>query len=193
MWQQEGIVLLLALVFVLLLALIAGMIVQSGTLQLHMAGNDQYREEASQTAQAIAAEISLHPENFSLAATVGHVRCAPGATDPDCASTDLQGLGSGSVASGYEIDYRVTRREPLLWEDTSPRGAPPGAPGVDVGIFEIDVRVEGVGSMPGRARVIQGVAVPVSGESGADPVESPSGGEGNLYRVYWREPGVDPL
>jgi len=186
-------VLLLALVFVLLLALIAGMIVQSGTLQLHMAGNDQYREEASQTAQAIAAELSLHPENFSLTAAVGLVRCAPGMTDPDCASRDLQGPDSGSVGSGYEIDYRVTRREPLLWEDTAPRGAPPGAPGVDVGIFEIDVRVEGVGSMPGRARVIQGVAVPAVGEPGAESVESSSGGEGMLYRVYWCEPGVDPL
>ena len=179
--QQGGMVLLLSLVYVLMLALIAGMVAQSGTLQSHMAGNDQYREAASQTAQAIAVELASHLENFSLEAAVGHVRCGPGATDPGCDSADLLGPGPDSADSLYAMVYSVTRREPPLWENVSPRGAPRGAAGVDVGVFEIDVRVEGRGARPGRARMIQGVAVPASG------------GDGSVYRVYWREPGVDPL
>ena len=205
-------VLLLSLLYVLMLALIAAMVAQSGTLQLHMAGNDQYREEAGQAAQAVAVELARHPENFSLAAAVGHIRCGPGATDLGCDSADLQGPGSVSPDSLYAIEYSVTRREPPLWENASPRGAPRGAPGVDMAVFEIDVRIEGRGARPGRARVIQGVAVPdavesagispggagevavpAAGESGDDPVESSPGRDGGLYRVYWREPGVDPL
>lgn len=181
-WQQGGMVLLVCLVFVLLLALVAGMVVQSGTLQLHMAGNDQFQEDAVQTARAIAVELSQHPENFSLASAVGHVRCAPGAPDPGCDSRDLQGPGTNGADGEYSIAYSVTRREPLLWENATLRGAPSDAPGFDVGVFEIGVRVEGRGAKPGRAHVVEGVAVSAAGDSA-----------GTLYRVYWREPGVDPL
>jgi len=172
--------LLLALVFVLLLGLIVGMVVQSGALQLHMAGNDQEREAANQVVRAIAAELVLYPENFSLTAAVGYTRCAPGAEAPDCDSRDLVGPALADAADGYRLDYRITRREPSLWSAPAPRGELAEASGVDVAIFEIDVRVEGEGAKPGRARAIQGVAVAVSGDW-------------RVYPVFWREPGVDPV
>jgi len=180
MWQQEGMVLLLALVFVLMLALVVGVVVRSGTLQLHMAANDQQREEASHVAQDIAAELVTHPENFSLAAAVGYTRCAPGGAGPGCDNRDLVGPAAGSAGSGYQVDYRVTRRAPLLWNAPAPRGGGTELTGGDVAIFEIDVRVEGLGAKPGRARAIQGVAVVVSGEW-------------RVYPVSWREQGVDPV
>jgi len=51
--RNRGAVLLLAMVFMLMLAVIAGSVMQTGVLEFHMAGNDQFQEEAFQRAQAI--------------------------------------------------------------------------------------------------------------------------------------------
>lgn len=182
--RQEGTVLILALVFVLMLALLAGMVMRTGVLQIRMAGNDQFQEEARQLAYAITAVLPMHPDNFSLDVEMGHTACAPGSESPDCDSTDLQGPGEALVIDSYEVDYRVTRLDPLLWQAELVAGSADdenGGPAEDIAVFEVDVRVDGGANRLGSAHVIQGMVV-------VPPVAP-----GKLYRSYWREPGVDPL
>ena len=193
--RHRGSVLLLALVFVLMLTLIATSVVQTATLELHMAGNDQFREEASQVAKAIAAEISLNPENFSLMSPVGHSNCAPAGEAPDCDLRSLQVPGSAQSIGGYDLDYRVTRVAPLSLEDYPVPGVQQtrgeGEP-LNVARFEIEVRVDGRHNRRGAAHVVQGVAVRIPGSSEGEGLTT-GVDTGDLYRVYWREPGLDPL
>jgi hypothetical protein len=192
-------VLLLALVFVLMLTLVAASVVQTAALELRMAGNDQFREEAGQVAKAIVAELSLNPGNFSLASPVGHSNCAAAGAAPGCDSRTLQVPGAAQVASGYALDFRVTRTAPSRWEDYPVPGLPGGAAQaepLDVALFEVEVRVDGRRDRRGAAHVVQGVAVQIPASPVAEPGEEwrPAAvSEAKLYRVYWREPGLDPL
>jgi Tfp pilus assembly protein PilX len=86
---SRGAVLLLALVFMLLLAMIAATVMQTAILQLRMAGNDQFLEEAFHKAQAIATELSLSPDNFSLEGGVGYTNCPVGVEELDCDRSQL--------------------------------------------------------------------------------------------------------
>lgn len=189
--RARGSVLLLALLFVLMLSLVAASVVQTATLQLHMAGNEQFRAQAGQLAKALAGELSLYPENFELASDIGHTNCVPADPDPDCDSRGLRLPDSAAMAAGFDLDYRITRVAPLRREAYPLPGWPEDATETalpDVAIFEVEVRVDGRHSRRGAAHVVQGVARPLdaSGEGAGDPGNS-------LYRVYWREPGPDPL
>lgn len=161
----RGTVLLLALVFMLMLAVIAATVMQTAILQLHMAGNDQFLEEAFHTAQAIAAELSLDPDNFSLEGGVGHTNCPPGAQGIGCDRYQLHKPVLAEVSEGVELDYRVTRQEPLLWRGFPIResqGAASSSNSFDAAIFEISVRIDGAENQSGSAHIVQGIAVRVS-------------------------------
>ncbi|CAA0097243.1 Uncharacterised protein [Halioglobus japonicus] len=155
---------LLALVFMLLLSMVAATVLQSAILQLHMAGNDQFKEEALYRAQAIVAELSLEPENFSLQGDVGRTNCPPGDDSPQCHQHSLQLPTSAQALEGYALDIRVTRQDPLLW-----RGFPirenehevSSSNRFDAAIFEVDVHVDGSEARLGSAHIVQGVAVRV--------------------------------
>ena len=56
--KNRGAVLFLAMIFLLLLAIISGTVIRTSILEFQMAGNDQFREEAFQRAEAIAANLS---------------------------------------------------------------------------------------------------------------------------------------
>ena len=161
---SHGAVLLLALVFMLMLAIIASTVLQTAILQLRMAGNDQFLEETLHKAQAIATELSLNPDNFSLEGGVGHTNCAIGEQRLHCDRSQLQIPGSAVAPAGVEIDYRVIRQDPLLWRGFPLREAQDAASSsssFDAVIFEIDVRVYGSEKRFGNAHIVQGVAVRV--------------------------------
>ena len=160
---SRGAVLLLALVFMLMLAIIASTVLQTAILQLRMAGNDQFLEEALHKAQAIATELSLNPDNFSLEGGVGHTNCAIGEQSLHCDRSQLQIPGSAEAPPGVKIDYRVIRQDPLLWRGFPLREAQDAASSsrFDAAIFEIDVRVDGSEKRLGSAHIVQGIAVRV--------------------------------
>lgn len=162
---SRGAVLLLALVFMLMLAMVAATVMQTAILQLHMAGNDQFLEEALHKAHAIATELSLNPDNFSLEGGVGSTNCPAVAQAPGCDRSQLQAPTSAAVSAGVELDYRVTRQEPLL-----SRGFPlresqdtvSSSSSFDAAIFEIDVHIDGKAKRLGSAHIVQGIAVRVA-------------------------------
>lgn len=161
---SRGAVLLLALVFMLMLGMIATTVMQTAILQLHMAGNDQFFEEVLQKAQAIADELALHEDNFALQGEVGDINCPQDAEDPLCSRTELRVPASAYTADGVALAYQVRRRAPLLWQGFPLReaeGAVSSSRSFDAALFEIDVRIDGSAQRLGSARVIQGIAIRV--------------------------------
>jgi hypothetical protein len=160
----SGAVLLIALIFMLLLSVIAATVMQSAILQLRMAGNDQFMEEALHRAQAIAAELSLNAGNFLLTGEVGDANCPQGRQDAGCDQSQLQVPASVPALDAYALDYRVVRQEPLLWRGFPIREAEHSASsstGFDAALFEIDVQLDGSDNGLGSAHVVQGVVVRV--------------------------------
>ena len=163
-WTNSGAVLLLAMVFLLLLALVAAGVMQTGILEFHMTGNNQFQEEAFQRAQAVATELSLDPNNFMMVGDVGYTLCMAGDASADCDRHDLDAALSGAVPPGVALAYRVVRRGPLLLPGFPIREGERRASGealFDAAIFEVDVRVAGGERRLGTARVAQGIAVRV--------------------------------
>lgn len=164
--RYRGSVLLLAMIFMLMLAMAAATMMQSATLQLQMAGNDQFYEEAIQHARAIANELAHNRENFSMSDGVGSVRCPVGVSDSRCDSSDLQPLTAVTVPEGLDLDYRIVRQDPLLVKGFPFRESESKASSirnVGVALFEIDVVVDGSELRLGRAQLVQGIAVRLAG------------------------------
>ncbi|MDG2046890.1 MAG: pilus assembly PilX N-terminal domain-containing protein [Halioglobus sp.] len=213
--KSRGVALFLALIFMLMLAIIATTTMQTALLQMRMAGNDQFLEEAFQRAEAIADELSQSPRNFLLDTEVGDSNCPLDPKVLDCEIRLLRLPVSAATSKGYELDYRITRQDPLLWQNFPVQGSQAkvlSSNRFDAAIFEVDVRVDGSATRRGSAHVIQGVAarmvpvggvVPPSAESpelyDADMVEVPnistlaSSSATAVYRIYWRQPGIDSL
>ena len=160
----RGAVLLLALVFMLMLSMIAATVMQSAIMQLHMAGNDQFLEEALYRAQGIATELSLEPDNFALVGAVGDTNCPQGQSLTGCNTQQLQVPGSALALAGFALDYRVIRQDPLLWKGFPIRESEDlvsSSNSFDAALFEIDVQVNGSELGLGSAHIVQGIAVRV--------------------------------
>ena len=108
---------LLAMIFLLLMAMVAGTVMQNSILAFRMAGNDQFREEAFQKAQGIASAISEAQDNFPVSGGVGYIICRDAAATAGC-SADLAALDANvvSVPAGVTVDYQIERQGPLLLE-----------------------------------------------------------------------------
>lgn len=161
---SRGAVALLALVFMLLLSMVAATVLQSAMLQLHMAGNDQFKEEALYRAQAIAAELSLELDNFSLQHAVGSTTCVQGDEAPPCDRSSLSLPSSAQNLEDYALDIRITRQDPLLWRGFPVRESEydvSSSRSFDAAIFDVDVQLNGSEARLGSAHVVQGVAVRV--------------------------------
>ncbi len=166
--NESGAVLVVALIFLLLLALVGTTVIQTSELEFRMAGNDQFREEAFQYAQAIATAMSASEDDViqgSSDGEVGYVWCNAGNTSSDCDETTLT-LSSTvilpALPTGVTADYRVTRitDEPpklssvvILPENTSEDLEQ------KVSLYEIRVDYDGSSRRLGKATVIVGVAL----------------------------------
>jgi PilX N-terminal len=162
--SNRGAALLLALVFMLLLAIVAATVMRTGALQLRMAGNDQFLEEAFHQAQAVATRLSLDARNFPLDMEAGDVNCPQSSEDPGCDYRLLTVPSDAQLPEGVSLDYRVIRKDPLRWRGFSVReseGVASSSASFDAAIFDIDVRIDGSGKKLGSAHSVQGIAVRV--------------------------------
>lgn len=160
-----GAVLPLAMVFTLMLAIIATTVMQSAIMQWYMAGNNQFFEEAFLTAQGVATQLSLEPANFPLAGGVGYTNCPLLGEATGCDLRQLITPVFAVVPAGVELDYRVIRQDPLLSKGFPIRESEDtvsSSDSFDAAIFEIDVLVNGGENRLGSAHVVQGIAVRVA-------------------------------
>ena len=152
--RQQGVVLLLAMLFAVIMAALAVSALQVATLEQRMAANATSRMLAMELADSIVAGLLQHPRSFPLSAAPGVLPCRKDATRYRCDP----GLQDGE----NEAAFLISRLAPALRKDFIPREAEhrvTGAGRFQAAIFELEVLV---GSPPGRAghaRIIQGVAV----------------------------------
>ncbi|MEE4146684.1 MAG: hypothetical protein V2I26_17900 [Halieaceae bacterium] len=165
---QEGLVLLVSLLVLLLLAVIATTVAGTNRLQLRMAANDEARVAALQQALAAVDAVLDSPGGISLDSAVGHRRCMAGSPEPSCYDYTIE-LPPDALPAAGSLDVSVTRVAPA--ESAMPSLDETGASSAvhyRVAKFEIRVAYDGTSAGAGRATLTQGVLVrlPVSTQSG---------------------------
>lgn len=161
--QQQGAVLIVALIFLLLTAMISGTVMQTSVLEVKMAGNEQLREEAFQRVQAIANAVTADSSNLVVAGNIGYTICPSGVAGCDNNSLSLISQVI-AVPSGVNLDYKVQRLAPLfapmpfrMSEDNAG-----SANAYSAALFEIDANYDGSDNGLGRAQIAQGIAVRIA-------------------------------
>jgi type IV pilus assembly protein PilX len=102
--QQQGMVLLVSLVFLLLLTMLGISSMQNATLQEKMAGSVNQRNKSFQNAEAALrmGESSIKDKDFEMAKCVGSARCAPPAEAPTVNSERTDGTSGVTWKAGGE-------------------------------------------------------------------------------------------
>ena len=167
--KNRGAVMLLAMVFLLLLAMVSTTVLQTGVMEFRMAGNDQFREEAFQKAEGIASVITELEDNFPVTGDVGYTICLDNTATAGC-SADLLAVNANviSVPAGVSVNYDVQRRGPRLLGKLPFRQSQRAASSsraYDVATFEADVEVDGGSVGLGSAHIAQGIAIVVPDSS----------------------------
>lgn len=146
--RQKGAVLIIAMIFLLLMALLATTVMQTSELEFKMAGNEQFREEAFQTAQAISTFIAINEESaYDLIANEGDT------ASPSVTATIS--LPSGVTTESWielidsEVDVLTRIR---LGEDQAIGGS-----SGDWELYEVGARYKGASVKLGEAEVVQGL------------------------------------
>jgi hypothetical protein len=163
---SSGAILLLSMVFLLLLAMIAASVMQTSAMELRMAGNDQFREQAFQKVQGIASVISSRAENFPTLSPISYLLCANRAATDGC-DADMAALEASIVAvsPGVSLSYSVERRGPAVLKALPFRieqGAATSSLAYDMAVFETLVQLDGSAGRRGSAQVVLGIAIAVT-------------------------------
>jgi hypothetical protein len=160
--KQDGAVLIIGLVFMLLITVVATSSMRSSTLNVLMSMNDQIRVEATEKAQSIIDLVidGNKSQTFSGDLDIGEANCSANASDNACVQYSLSIYGpSVSTGDGEEISYMVKRSY-----NATPRLTEEEASSSNFHIFEIYGEYDGRDVREGWSRIVQGVMV--SSESG---------------------------
>lgn len=157
---------MLSMVFLLLIAMIAASVMQTSAMELRMAGNDQFREQAFQKVQGIASVISSRAENFPTLSPISYLLCSNRVAIDGC-NADLAALDVSIVAvsPGVSLSYSVERRGPALLKALPFRieqGTVSSSLAYDAAVFETFVQLDGSAARRGSAQVALGIAIAVT-------------------------------
>lgn len=164
--HQQGAVLIVALIFLLLTAMISATVMQTSILEVKMAGNEQLQEEAFQRVQAVANAIAADPDNLVVSGDVGYKICPTGASGCNNNSLALSSLVT-SVPTGVTLDYHIERLGPLFAPmpfrmSESNAGS---ANAYSAVLFEVSADYDGRSAGLGSSRIAQGLAMRVANSS----------------------------
>lgn len=167
--HQQGAVLVVAIIFLMLTALISTTVLKTSILEIKMVGNAQFKEEAFQKSEGVIHAItSNYTANLPISGGIGYKVCATGSTDNSCNAKTISLTSSVTdVASGVNLAYTAERIGPLLaplpFRESADRAS--GAGSFNVARFEIDVEYDGRSAKLGHHRVTQGIAVKLAASS----------------------------
>ena len=169
--RQRGVVLVFALIFLAAIALISMTLMQTSTMELRMAGNEQERVETLQKIQAIIDQIVDDEDYFPVLAT-GTLICQVGDSDPDCDSATIDlSTDVDNLLTGDTVTYRSFFRQ----ETTPPRANQAGrkvyGSNWRVAYFDIDVDYKSNSERGSDREVAQGVErpFPITGQGASSP------------------------
>lgn len=191
---NSGAILLLALLFLMLLGIVSATVVQTGTLQMRMALNEQLQMEALQDARALARAMAAIPGNFDSDQAVGSTRCEVEQLAQGCDLGGLQLSEYQPMTQDASIEFRVVRQAPEFIENPQLLESLDSGSVARVALFEVQVLVDGSDAGLGSAEAVVGVMLqlPVGIEQDSVP-DSGDAGAVSLYQVYWRYPQTDAL
>lgn len=154
--RQHGTVLPTALVFLLLISLIAFASTRSGLMDLRIATNEELRISSFEFAQSVVDATAADPTNTRVIGSVGYRNCT---STLSCDSNDVvlaDSYQAARVASG-DITVEVERLAPEL--RPPPRGIESSADKFDTAAFSVNAQVGATDAEMGAAQVEQGVLV----------------------------------
>ena len=119
MKRQQGVVLLVALVFLLLTTIIATTVMNTSIQEVRMSANDQFKEEAYQQTYAVINAIESNINNFAGDEVVGYRMCPAGTSGTagtTCNNTTILTVASGvtTVPTDVTMTYEGERLAPLV-------------------------------------------------------------------------------
>jgi hypothetical protein len=165
--KQCGAALIIALLFLLLITIVATTGAENSTLQLQMAGNEQSRVEAMQQTMAVVDAIIDDADNSPIVGGVGFKICDTASTDNSCDLTEIElETAVTTVPSGVTIDYFVTRVGPL--EVDAPIMSEELASSASAYKFarqEITASINGTDARLGSSTVVQGMQVRIPSQN----------------------------
>ncbi|MEH6529675.1 MAG: PilX N-terminal domain-containing pilus assembly protein, partial [Porticoccus sp.] len=109
--KQQGAILLISIIFLLLLSMLALGTMRSGTLEILMAGNEQSRIDAFELAAGVNESVISRWQGgggTEPSFKTDKILCSPGHTDPDCDELTLTidtTLSSAISTAGAENEY----------------------------------------------------------------------------------------
>lgn len=154
--KQQGVVLLVSLIFLLLLTLAATTTMQTSTIELRMSGNEEIRLATAELTQSIIDQVAGDPNNLPISGGVGYINCTPnvaGCTENavTISSTLLP------AADANKAQVIVQRMGPAL--TPAPRGINSSADAFFAARFEIDTTYDGTTDNEGKTGIVQGLMV----------------------------------
>lgn len=165
--QQQGAALVVALLFLVLISLVAITGAETSTLQLQMAGNEQSRVEAQQQAMAVIDAIIDDTDNAPIVGGIGFKICDTAATDASCDLKEITLASSvTTVPTGVDVEYFVTRVGPL--EVDAPSMSEELASSASAYKFarqEITASIDGTDARLGNSVIVQGIQVRIPAQN----------------------------
>lgn len=161
--QQQGAVIVVAMVFLLMTSFIATTVMKTSVLEVRMAGNAQLREESFQQVQAVANAISANTNNLVIAGDVGYMICETGGNGCDAHVIALNAAVT-NVPVGVDLDFYAERLAPLF----APMPFRAGEDNADSATayaaakFEVNALFDGVAAGLGKSHIAQGIAMRVA-------------------------------
>jgi len=154
--SEQGSVLIISLVFLLILSLGATTSMRISTLELWMAGNEATRVATTELTQSIVDEVVGNPNNLIVSGGVGFVNCTTNVTG--CAENGVTiDTNLLPVAEANKAQVIVERLAPAL--TPAPRGINSSADAFFAARFQIDTTYDGTIDNEGRAGIVQGVLI----------------------------------
>ena len=153
---QQGSVLLISLVFMVILILAATTTMRTSTLEMRMAGNEETRVRTLELAQSIVDEVVGNQDNMVVSGEVGDVNCTANVAGCDNydVTIDQTLIPAADQAKASVIVERLT---PAL--SPAPRGINSSADAFFAARFQVDSTYDGTDDGEGSAGVVQGVII----------------------------------
>ena len=154
--RQQGSVLLISLVFLVILTLAATTSMRTSTMEMRMAGNEEIRVSTLEMAQSIVDEVVGNPDNVIVSGDVGYVNCTANVAGCNETSVTIDEALLPAAEAG-KAQVIVERLSPAL--SPAPRGINSSADAFLAARFEVDATYDGTADGEGRAGIVQGVIV----------------------------------
>ena len=172
--QQQGAVLIVAMVFLLLITMVAVVGSRRATLELQMAGNDQARMEYNEYASALIDEVRNNAANLNMPDT--KTNCDPNSTYTKCDYKTLAATKAYMTDTTDKTTYRVKNHgdiafsQFLLGENKASGATGGGGGALQLKLFTINVGVVGGSSRSSASEMEYGFMqfVNADGSGGID-------------------------